>query len=230
MNMRYILHELREKIRKIDADIVFIQEIQEAHSKYSEKVPDWEESQLEYLADTEWPHYSYAKNAVYKAGHHGSAILSRFPIIANENVNVSQWKKASRSILHATVALPESEKNLHLMCIHFGFLGWEARKQLQKLTDRVNTASGVDEPLIIAGDFNDWLRKASRELETVSTLREAHRDLHGQYARTFPSWLPLLPLDRIYFRNLEVRQCEAAAPPHFDRLSDHLPLMAEFEI
>lgn len=230
LNINFILNEIRENIRTLDADVVFIQEIQGEHLKKQQKISNWEENQMEFLADEVWPHFAYAKNAVYNSGHHGSAILSRYPIIGWENINVSTWSKASRSILHATIKVQESAPPLHLMCVHFDFIWMEAKRQLQELVERVNSHAGHDEPLIVAGDFNDWRRRVSRILENEGALREASRTVNGTYAKTFPAWLPVLSLDRIYYRNLIPVSCQTAPPPQFNRLSDHLPLVAEFSI
>ena len=50
----------------------------------------------------------------------------------------------------------------------------------------------------------------------------------SQRLLTFPARLPLLQLDRIYVRGLQPR---SAVVPHgavWRRMSDHLPLIAEF--
>jgi len=35
--------------------------------------------QHEFLAHESWLHHAYGKNSVYDSGHHGNAILSRYP-------------------------------------------------------------------------------------------------------------------------------------------------------
>ena len=89
-NQRMVLHELRDQLRGIHADLVFLQEVVGAHDLHAEKHENWPEaSQYEFLADSIWDDYAYGKNAVYPEGHHGNAILSRFPIVSWENVDVS---------------------------------------------------------------------------------------------------------------------------------------------
>ena len=44
----------------------------------------------------------------------------------------------------------------------------------------------MDAPLIIAGDFNDWRRKADRMLQDELASYEVFEAAHGRPARTFP--------------------------------------------
>ena len=81
-NRRVVLHELRERLRELDADIVFLQEVQGEHTRHAERYHNYPEgAQHEFIAEEIWPHSAYGKNSVYEAGHHGNAILSRFPIL-----------------------------------------------------------------------------------------------------------------------------------------------------
>jgi endonuclease/exonuclease/phosphatase family metal-dependent hydrolase len=81
-------------------------------------------------------------------------------------------------------------------------------------------------PLIVAGDFNDWRRRAGALLARCG-LREAFVEEHGRPARSFPARWPLLALDRIYFRNVRVRATAVHAQRPWSHLSDHVPLSAE---
>src|SRR5690606_4779870 len=81
LNRRFILHELREAIRATGADIVFLQEVLGAHEHHASKHDSWPAtSQYEFLADSIWKDFAYGRNAVYPYGHHGNALLSKFPI------------------------------------------------------------------------------------------------------------------------------------------------------
>ncbi|NOQ90769.1 MAG: EEP domain-containing protein, partial [Gammaproteobacteria bacterium] len=52
----------------------------------------------------------------------------------------------------------------------------------------------------------------------------------GSYARTFPAVFPVLSMDRIYYRGLDVVHCQRLHDQPWDRLSDHTPLLAEFKL
>jgi endonuclease/exonuclease/phosphatase family metal-dependent hydrolase len=230
-NWSFALHEIRLRIQRTGADIVFLQEIHGLHLKREAKVPGWPKgSQLEFLADRAWPHHAYGKNAIYKSGHHGNAILSRHPFQSWENINVSRYARASRSILHGVIRLPPQGTPLHVLCVHFDFVPRQRRPQVDTLVWRIRTHIPEDEPLIVAGDFNDWDGKVNGELEPASELTEVFLKLRGRHARTFPAWMPTLSLDRIYYRGLEPLHCRRMRDRPARRLSDHLALYAEFTL
>lgn len=230
-NRRFVLHEIKESIRHIDADIVFLQEIQGEHNIRQHNVDSWpNSSQFEFLADQVWHHHAYGKNAIYKSGHHGNAILSKYPFIDWENINVSPIRSASRSLLHGTINIPGTNQHIHVICVHLGLLNAERERQLSTLSQRINSHVPHDEPLIIAGDFNDWLGKADKHLNMDLGLIEVFKSTTGRYARSFPSWMPTLNMDRIYCRGFEPVQCERLHNASWRRLSDHTPLLATFSL
>ena len=68
---------------------VFLQEVQGTHRGRSQAIAKWPEaSQYEFMADEIWPAYAYGRNAVYSDGHHGNAVLSKYPIVRFENHDV----------------------------------------------------------------------------------------------------------------------------------------------
>lgn len=230
-NARFVLHQIKQSLEEIHPDIVFLQEIMGSHSTHENRIGNWpKQPQFEFLADQLWPHFAYGKNAIYEKGHHGNAILSKFPFIAWENIDVSWHEKASRSLLHGVLHLPNSHVPLHTVCIHFGLFTKERKEQLQILCERIDSHVPHGEPLIIAGDFNDWQGRAEDFLETYLNMQEAFKVLTGKHAKTFPVWRPTLEVDRVYFRNLELKLGERFNKPHWRRLSDHAPLYAEFTI
>ncbi len=80
-NRDFILNDIKQALRDLNADILFLQEVLGDHNDQKCKIPNWQTAiQFEYLADSVWPHFAYGKNAIYPEGHHGNAILSKFPI------------------------------------------------------------------------------------------------------------------------------------------------------
>jgi len=230
-NRRFILHQIKSALQAIDADVVFLQEIQGEHNVKSTQHQNWpDESQFEFLADQIWPHHAYGKNAIYKSGHHGNAILSKYPFVTWDNINVSYMKTASRSLLHGVIQLPEQLKPIHVICVHLGLLGAERQRQLIKLVKRIDQHVPHSEPLIIAGDFNDWRGKSENYLCHELGMVEVFKSHLGSHARTFPAWLPMLAMDRIYCRGLHISHRQRLQDKPWRGLSDHLPLMAEVQI
>ena len=230
-NRRFILHEIKDSLRHVDADAVFLQEILGERTISQNRFDDWPNNrQFEFLADQVWHHHAYGKNAIYKSGHHGNAILSKYPFINWENIDVSYMKTASRSLLHGTIEIPDTGTKIHIICVHLGLFEREREKQLETLSKRINSHVPSDEPLIIAGDFNDWRGNAERHLHDDLGVTEAYKNTHGCYARTWPAALPILSMDRIYSRGLDIVDCLRLHGQPWSQLSDHTPLLAEFRI
>ncbi len=227
-NRRFVLAQMRAAIRAQQPDLVLLQEVQDQHAGHAVRHADWPaEGQFAYLAEQLWPHHAYGRNAVYADGHHGNAILSRFPIVAVENLDLSTNRFESRGLVHAQVAVPGLTAPLHVLCCHLDLMHRGRIAQVEVIAQRLATAVPGDQPLVLAGDFNDWSARLSHRLEMVLALTDAHRQVHGHLARTFPARMPLLPLDRIYVRGLLPTTAAVLRGAPWSALSDHLALQVE---
>jgi endonuclease/exonuclease/phosphatase family metal-dependent hydrolase len=122
-NRKFILHELRDAVRAVSADVVFLQEVQGEHIKHPAKFLNWPESpHYEFLADEIWPEFAYGRNAVYPSGHHGNAVLSKFPIVHYKNHDVSISGPEKRGLLHCVLKVPKREVEIHAICVHLGLI------------------------------------------------------------------------------------------------------------
>jgi len=228
LNRRLILPELREAVRSVGADVVFLQEVQGSHAGHSARFDAWPaEPHYEFLADEIWPEFAYGRNAVYTEGHHGNAVLSKFAIAEFANHDVSIGAHEARGLLHCTLEVPGQPAGVHAVCVHLGLLESHRRHQLDGLCALIRRHVPAHAPLLVAGDFNDWRRRAHEVLQRDAGLREVFVQANGAAAKTFPARWPLLPLDRIYVRNARVH-APLPLPRHpWSRLSDHAPLAAE---
>ncbi|MBI3555038.1 MAG: endonuclease/exonuclease/phosphatase family protein [Deltaproteobacteria bacterium] len=227
-NLSFALHRIKSSIDLVHADLVFLQEVLGHHEHHGRRHKDWPTApQFEFLAGEIWPHFAYGKNAAYAAGHHGNAILSKYPITSWENIDISTNRLERRGMLHATVQLPRMREELHAVCVHLDLLASGRATQIAGIIRRVEKAVPHDAPLVLAGDFNDWGEKASRLLQKNLGLNEAFLALKGEHARTFPSWLPVLRLDRIYYRGAEAVTAEILSNRPWNELSDHAAVSAE---
>lgn len=230
-NARFMLHELRDALRRTEPDIVFLQEVQGLHTEKEENHHDWpDEAQYEFLADEVWSDFAYGKNAVYTEGHHGNAILSKFPIEHWEQVDISTNRVEQRGHLYCRLQMPDEERTLHCLCMHLGLSAVSRRKQLHMISDYVATHVPDEEPLIVAGDSNDWTGLPTKRFATRANLHDAALVSNGKPLKTFPAKRPLLSLDRIYVRGLKVLSATAHDDALWRELSDHVPLTAELEL
>ena len=230
LNRRFVLPELREAIREVSADMVFLQEVLGEHARHARRHPDWPQAtQYEFLADTLWTQFAYGRNAVYPHGHHGNALLSKFPIGFHRNCDVSVDGHEQRGLLHSVLRIPGFEQEIHTVCVHLGLRESHRRRQIALLCSMVNEEIPADAPLIVAGDFNDWRVRGHRLLHRCG-LVEAFEQTRGRVARTFPSRWPTLPVDRIYVRNARVEEARVLSGRPWSHLSDHVPLLARIAL
>ena len=226
-NARFVLQSQRELLRKLHADVIFLQEVQDVHTKHSKRFEAWSTSgQVEYLSDTIWSDYAYGKNSVYPAGHHGNALLSKFPIINSTNHDISAHSVEQRGMLHSEINVTGWDTPLHAICIHLGLFAHWRRQQLDAVAKYIEQHVPADAPLIIAGDFNDWSTRAGNVFAQRLQVREVFEHHTGKLARSFPAWLPMLRMDRIYARGFDVKHVQVHSGTHFLKVSDHAILSA----
>ena len=247
---------LKKAIAEFHADIVFLQEVQGRHDRHHARYGQhkretriWPETaQYEYFAGESHHHHSaYGMNAVYDHGHHGNALLSCFPIENSHNHDVSDHAYEQRGILHCVLETPAG--NVHCYVVHLGLFEGSRRRQTDALISCVEDSADKNEPVIIAGDFNDWRNTLSDclrlklgvvevfdELERrASRIGDLVRNVAGRErrlvpARTFPAALPWFRLDRMYVRGFKVEHAEVLHGPQWARLSDHAPIVANLQL
>jgi len=245
---------LKQAIGMFDADVVFLQEVQGQHDLKAAKYG------AEHLGHKHWPataqheffavqsrhlHAAYGMNAIYDHGHHGNALLSAFPIASQANRDVSDHAYEQRGILHCALDTPQGA--VHCYVVHLGLFEGSRRRQTQALISAVQETAPDGEPVIIAGDFNDWRNTLSEELRNALGVIEAFDDIGGNStldeilrklkrkssvtpARTFPAALPFFRLDRIYVRGFKVETAEVMHGSLWAKLSDHAPIVANLAL
>lgn len=189
--------------------------LEEAHFS---QWPD--EPQADFLA----PHgYEavYRTNAITRHGEHGNALLTRWPVVRHQQRDMSDHRFEQRGLLHVEIAV--GTRTVHVIVAHFGLIPSSRRRQAAHICEFLRTEIAGDEPVIVAGDFNDWGSQVRHVFEE-SGLR-CHRG--GARALTYPSILPVVQLDYVYARGLVPLQVEVPHGKAWQRMSDHRPLVAE---
>lgn len=228
LNRKFILPELRDAVRTMEADLVFLQEVHGTHETHAKRLSNWPSTpQYEFLADSMWPQFAYGRNAVYPEGDHGNALLSKFPILRHDNLDVSQGPHEQRGLLHSVLDVP-GQHEVHAICVHLGLRESHRQKQLELLCTLLDSLP-KDAPVIVAGDFNDWRLKADAVLVRAG-MQEVFMQHFGSPARSFPARFPLLCLDRIYIRNATSEPPQVLSTRPWSHLSDHAPLAVEIRL
>jgi endonuclease/exonuclease/phosphatase family metal-dependent hydrolase len=158
-----------------------------------------------------------------------------------------------RGMLHAVSQLKtrRGSREIHLINTHFGLIKRSRVRQAEFLIDFVRSEVPAGALLIIAGDFNDWQRGVDdvlhRELDVFEASAEYNRraqrrgrlerllpwkngSSRPQVARTYPSVMPWLSLDRIYVRGFKVHEVRVPKGIEWSQRSDHMPLIADLEV
>ena len=150
------------------------------------------------------------------------ARITRFPVLASENFDISVEGREPRRCLRADLQLSHGPV-VHVFAVHLGTSWFERRRQALRLTSEdILENPGLQGCRIILGDFNEWTRGLSSRV--LSERLEANR------SRTYPGMIPFLHLDHIYFeRPLRVEKAELIRTRRSRMASDHLPLVATFE-
>jgi len=220
---RLEIHNLGIAVEQFDADIVCLQEVRKLNRSEAAYFSHWpEQPQADYLAP-EGYNVVYRSNAITRDGEHGNAILSRWPVVAHQHEDMSDHRFEQRGLLHAEVDLQGCA--VHVVAVHLGLIRASRVRQLTQLAEFIAREIPKTAPLLVAGDFNDWGILLSRPLGSVG--------LHSSsVARmpTFPARLPLVQFDHIFARGLTALDQQVPKGRAWWRMSDHLPLIAEFEL
>ena len=109
------------------------------------------------------------------------------------------WRFSRRGALYGKL-----DNGVKLLCVHLGLLARERKFQMRRLSEVIDEISTPHEPLLLAGDFNDWRLVCDKHLRHNLGFSEVMTSLNGRVARTFPAIMPMMRMDRIYYRNLEL--------------------------
>ena len=229
---RLEIHNLALGVEALDTDLVFLQEVRFLNRAEAKKFPDthvgWPRMpQADYLAP-EGYEVAYRTNATTRHGEHGNALLSRWPLGNIGHQDVSDHRFEQRGLLHVPVHW--NQVQLHAIVAHFGLIHASRVRQAQRLAEFVAAEVPAGEPVIVAGDFNDWGDKLDGLMRDGGLTRAAIAGDPPARFNTFPSRLPVFSMDRIYLRGLRCLSTSVPRGVAWARMSDHLPLVAELAL
>lgn len=229
---RLEIHNLVLGIEALDADLVFLQEVRLSNRAAARHFPDtkigWpKQPQAEFLAPDGYE-VAYRTNAVTKHGEHGNALLSRWPIGDIGHHDVSDHRFEQRGLLHVPVSWNGTP--VHGIVAHFGLIHKSRVRQSQRLGDFIEQNVPPGEPLVVAGDFNDWGDKLDAPMDECGLRRALREGDPPARWLTFPSRIPVFSMDRIYTRGFRCLSTSVPRGTAWARMSDHLPLVAELEL
>ncbi len=214
------------------ADIVLLQEVDEGAPRSREL-----DLARELARGVGYPHVAVGHNVTLSKGRYGNATLSRFPILRERNINLTVGFRKRRGCQHTRLLVQSPGGRRHRLEVFNLHLGLSARERARQaeLLARSSELRHLPERVacVVGGDFNDWRSLVQPFFEGEQGFRSANGGDSGAERRvkTYPSFFPQAPLDRIYFRGpfrlLAARTCRLGL---CRVASDHLPLVADLEL
>lgn len=211
-------------LRKIDADLVCLQEVVNAPAQ----APLFDQAGEIARA---FPNHTacFGANRSLRGGTYGNLTLSRFPVLASKNTDITR-KREERGVLRTDLSLG-GDRILHVFNVHLGTGFVERRHQAKRLmSEDILHAPDLREPRLVIGDFNEWMKGL-----TTMLLRETFKTFAPQHAlrfpKTYPGMLPMMTLDHCYYEPpLELLATRLWRSKTALVASDHLPLLADFQL
>ncbi|HEX8457004.1 MAG TPA: endonuclease/exonuclease/phosphatase family protein [Pyrinomonadaceae bacterium] len=216
-------------LRELEADIIALQEVLSVGGAAREM------DQARFIAEELGYDYCIGENRRLAGGAYGNVILSRLPWRHVHNYDITWRGRERRGCLRVDIETSAGssgrEQLLHLFNVHLGTAYIERRHQARQLVgERILGNAELTGARIVLGDFNEWTKGLATRLLTEQ-LQSADVRTHLRSARTYPGPLPLVHLDHIYFDPaLELRQLTLHKSLTALVASDHLPLVADFDV
>lgn len=204
---------IADVIQSLNADIVGLQEV----GSHPTEQREFKFSLLELSSG----YQSVAAHTIIQGERtYGNALLTRHPVYRTEQIDLSVEGFEPRAAMDIVVSLKGAK--VRIINTHLGLKLNERRAQIRRL---VSLIAGVQEPVVLMGDFNEWwpwsrnLRSLKRLLNTAPSIS------------SFPSRFPFLALDRIWVnQSAHLRRIESCTSRIAKRASDHLPVSAIVEL
>jgi endonuclease/exonuclease/phosphatase family metal-dependent hydrolase len=224
MDRRYSPERVAEVLRELEADVIALQEVV-CHSDRGLR-----DHQGEFLASELGMDFVLGENRKHYGADYGNVTLSRLPVVAFQNYDISVVRREPRGCLRSEIAVSD-EKTFQFINLHLGTSFFERRHQVHKLlADHILDDPEIHGRRVVAGDFNEWISGLTTRL-FKSKFQTVDPKLHLGTMRTFPGIAPLFHLDHIYFDpQFALRKATLHKSRKSLLASDHLPIVAEFEL
>ena len=218
---RYSLQRIIECIHHERPDLVCLQEVDRLVRRSNF------DDQPRVLGQTLNFHSIFQANVPVANGTYGNLILSRWAVGSTHRISLKRGIRKSRGAQLIHVETPEGV--IHLVNTHLGLDERERHWQVKALLAHQLFQSSQAVPTIIAGDFNDWRNTlAERSLATCGFQQVTSPPSEF---RSFPSWLPVGGLDKIFIRgNVTMIDARVVRTSLSRIASDHLPIVVDFSI
>jgi endonuclease/exonuclease/phosphatase family metal-dependent hydrolase len=218
---RYSLARIIDTIESVNPDLICLQEVDRlVHRSHFDDQP-------RLLARWFRCHSVFQSNVHVGAGAYGNLVLSRWPVVSRHRISLRKGGRKPRGAQLLVIESPDGP--LHLVHTHLGLAERERSWQVERLVGHPLFRSADVLPTLVVGDFNDWRDTLHRERLAPHGFAQVTHP--ASRFRTFPAWLPVGALDKMFARGaIEVRQARVLKTSLSRVASDHLPLVVDFRL
>lgn len=223
VDRRYDLDRTITVLKHYDPDVILLQEV--AQGVRSLRRHD----QVELLVQALGLYAAFYPEHRYQVGAYGNLILARWPIFDPTHLDLTIGRRKKRGMVQAHIRthINKRQRTLVVHNVHLGLAGRERGLQLDRfVSSQPLRQLHQSTPIIVGGDLNDLWGSLGSKYLVPSGFERA-----GTLTNTFPSALPLRPLDGLFFRGgLTLTHYEVARSKLARTASDHLPICADFAL
>ena len=225
IDRRYRFDRIVDVLRALEPDLALLQEVADdlPRSAFHD--------QAEMLAAAlRMPHFVFHPEHRFDIGGYGNAILSNAPLFDVHHVDLTIGARKKRGVLQARarVRFGRVSRTIVIHNMDLALSGADRELQLIRFLDsepfrRLHART----PIVVGGDLNDvW--------GTIGARFFAPQGFHraGPLQNTFPSALPVRPLDGLFLRgDLHPHRVAHAVRTRLTRIaSDPLPLITDLTL
>jgi endonuclease/exonuclease/phosphatase family metal-dependent hydrolase len=201
-------------LKEISADVIGLQEVHSAHDG------TFEAYQMRYLAEATGYYVISGPNVSKENSEYGNVLLTRHPVLRVRRLDLSVPGREARGAIDADIEV--RGRVIRVIVSHLGLGIRERRYQTARLIGLLGEEK--TSPVIILLDLNEWFPFGSPILRLNEEFGKA------PCFRSFPSFFPLFPLDRVWVRpRAALVDVAPYLTPTTRRASDHLPLRATID-
>ncbi len=221
LDRRYDLNRTISVLNHYNPDILLLQEVAQGIPRLRN------DDQVQLLVQALKLNAIFYPEHRVRGGAYGNLILARWPVFEPTHLDLTIGRRKKRGMVQAHIRthIHEHQRTLVVHNMHLGLAGSERGRQLDRfISSNPLRQLHLSTPIIAGGDFNDlWGGLGTKYLVPAGFKRA------GTLANTFPSTLPLRPLDGLFFRGgLRMIRCEVGRSRLARAASDHLPIYADF--
>ncbi|QDU53858.1 endonuclease/exonuclease/phosphatase family protein [Aeoliella mucimassa] len=218
IDLKLDLKRTADAIRKFDADVVALQEVDMAVER-SGKL-----NELRELGSRLQMHTAFLSFMDYQGGRYGLGLLSRLPIVRVHRIELPSGTEPRAAL--AVEVMTDDNRVVTVVDTHLDWVADDTKRWSQAGLLR-DACQQLDTPVVLLGDFND--RPGSRTIEMLSEeFRRAAKPDDNRF--TFPADGPNREIDFLFVDRKHEWELSESTVVDEPMASDHRPIVTELKL